>query len=457
MMPPDPRKIEEWLSGMLDGVLSEQEQRELELAMQNDPSIAERLEELASMRRSLLGGRPVGRLGADFSKRVVSAARERASAMDGPPAWVLPDAPNAVSPRPQEQPSEPEWREDEEDGLSTARPFPVSVEMAKPMVRGLMGSGQEQRSGSIRERSIRLWLPALAVVAGLCALYLLLPRNAPITNNGTSSVAENRSSEPKNSSEENSSPTAISPSNENVAQGQTTTNQKVAEPEVPEPKPDPSVSKSPDGLLAKDDKSTVPMRVESDKESNPAAANVKATDKFSMVLVADITVDPEATQNGMLDQLLEKYEIISSTDVDLEKTDVEALVRSQILKKPAGDLSEDLDQVTVYIVKSRLTRLDSLIQDIQKQDADFPFVRLDATVDPAVVKLMDHLSAVSDVNELSRRLTFKNVETGESSNSIGQPRISGKANRNPGMPQGVRKGPSSQEQGYLLLLVRYAK
>jgi hypothetical protein len=70
---------------------------------------------------------------------------------------------------------------------------------------------------------------------------------------------------------------------------------------------------------------------------------------------------------------------------------------------------------------------------------------------------MDHLSAVSDVNELSRRLTFKNVETGESSNSIGQPRISGKANRNPGMPQGVRKGPTSQDQGYLLLLVRYAK
>ena len=63
MMPPDPRQIEEWLSGLLDGVLSEQEQRDLDLAMRNDPSIAQRLEELTNLRRALLQGRPVGRLG----------------------------------------------------------------------------------------------------------------------------------------------------------------------------------------------------------------------------------------------------------------------------------------------------------------------------------------------------------------------------------------------------------
>jgi hypothetical protein len=63
MMPPDPHQIEEWLSGMLDGALTEQEQRQLDLAMQNDPSIAELLEQMAELRRSLLRGRNVGRLG----------------------------------------------------------------------------------------------------------------------------------------------------------------------------------------------------------------------------------------------------------------------------------------------------------------------------------------------------------------------------------------------------------
>ena len=60
MMPPDPQQLEELLSGMLDGVLSEDEQRQLESAMQSDPSIAVRLEELAELRRSLLRGRSVG-------------------------------------------------------------------------------------------------------------------------------------------------------------------------------------------------------------------------------------------------------------------------------------------------------------------------------------------------------------------------------------------------------------
>ncbi|MFM8400349.1 MAG: anti-sigma factor family protein, partial [Pirellula sp.] len=122
MMPPDPRQIEEWLSGLLDGELSEQEQRDLDSAMRNDPSIAERLEEMTNLRRALLQGRSVGRLGSDFSTKIVQAARNRASEMDAPPAWVLPDAPNAVAPRTQDT----LWQEDE---LPSERSAPLSVEL----------------------------------------------------------------------------------------------------------------------------------------------------------------------------------------------------------------------------------------------------------------------------------------------------------------------------------------
>ncbi len=113
MIPPDPHQIEEWLSGMLDGALTEQEQRQLDLAMQNDPSIAESLEQMAELRRSLLRGRSVGRLGPDFSKRVVQAAQRQAAQLDAPPAWVLPGASNAREPEGQEpsEDSEPLWSE----------------------------------------------------------------------------------------------------------------------------------------------------------------------------------------------------------------------------------------------------------------------------------------------------------------------------------------------------------
>lgn len=66
MMPPEPEKLEELLSGMLDGVLSEDEQRQLDAAIKSDPAIAERLEALTNMRRSLLRGRSVGGLALTF-------------------------------------------------------------------------------------------------------------------------------------------------------------------------------------------------------------------------------------------------------------------------------------------------------------------------------------------------------------------------------------------------------
>ncbi|MEI6526860.1 MAG: hypothetical protein WCP62_12585 [Planctomycetota bacterium] len=205
MMPPDPRQIEEWLSGMLDGALSEEEQQQLDIAMQNDPSIAERLEELASLRRSLLRGRSVGRLGAAFPERVVQAARERASQMDAPPAWVLPDAPNAVAPQGQE----PLWSEgyseiDRPVAESVDIPHGASVRGQKAMVRGIMGPGQEHVSVSVRERLVRVWLPSIALVAALCALFVALPRSGPVNPRPTPGLAENPSENLTNSPDDGS-------------------------------------------------------------------------------------------------------------------------------------------------------------------------------------------------------------------------------------------------------------
>jgi hypothetical protein len=456
MMPPDPRQIEEWLSGMLDGVLSEEEQQQLDIAMQNDPSIAERLEELASLRRSLLRGRSVGRLGTAFPKRVVQAARERASQMDAPPAWILPDAPNAVAPQGQE----PLWSEgyseiDRPVAQSVDIPHGASVRGQKAMVRGIMGPGQEHVSVSVRERLVRVWLPSIAVVAALCALFVALPRSGPVNPNPTPDVAENPSEDPTNNPGDgfpNGAPNSAIVGDVNDPASDSKPNKSPTEPILP--------NSGSNGSIA-----TVP-------ESNPAMqpkilpAGQVPQNGSVFVLVANISVDPVAQQDDMLSDLLNKYEIISSTDATLERTDVDKLVSSQILKPIANDPDLKGDELTVYVVKASFERLDAFLQDVQQQYKDFPSYKLSMTADPAVPVLLNQLAGLSDSAQQAKRVVFKDPQTGESSPTIGQPKDdTPKVDSNEELKMRMNatlriangKVPGKPQEGFLLLLVRPAK
>lgn len=465
-MPPDPRQIEEWLSGLLDGALSEHEQRDLDLAMQNDPSIAQRLEEMTKLRSSLLRGRSVGRLGTDFSKRVVQAARDRASEMDAPPAWILPDAPNAVGPQDQE----PQWNE----GYSEVdRPFPESIELLKPtssksgqvrthqkvMIQGLMGVDQEA-TASLGDRVLKLWVPSIAIVLALCALFFLLPRsNDSASQNGTTSVADGVGlpSDP-NGSQTQMDPGTLADSTSKDPAPNDNTSVKQPESANQDTANDGLIARTPQEGPAMDPKSTPNPSIPSG--SNPLEGKI-VEGKMLMALVANITVDPVAAENGMLTQLLNKYEIISSSDAVLETAEVDTLVSSQILKSASNGTATENDKLSVYVVKASLLRLDSFLQDVEKQYADFPGYRLNASVDPTVLKLMDHLVGITDSPQTAKRLVFKDPQTGESSSTIGQPSDLSKPNpeerRNNKGRKDLSQSLSSQQEGYLILLVRQAK
>jgi hypothetical protein len=471
MMPPDPRQIEEWLSGMLDGALSEEEQQQLDIAMQNDPSIAERLEELAILRRSLLSGRSVGRLGTAFPNRVVQAARERASQMDAPPAWILPDAPNAVAPQGQE----PLWSEgyseiDRPVAQSVDIPHGASVRGQKAMVRGIMGPGQEHVSVSVRERLVRVWLPSIAVVAALCALFVALPRSGPVNPNSTPDVAETPTENPTNNPGDgfpNGAPNSAIVGDVNDPARDSKPNTSTTEPILP--------NNGSNGSIA-----TVP-------ESNPAMqpkilpAGQVPQNGSVFVLVANISVDPVAQQNDMLSDLLNKYEIISTADATLERTDVEKLVASQILKPIAVDPNLKGDDLTVYVVKASFERIDSFLVDVQQQFKDFPSYKLSMTADPAVSELLNQLASVSDSAQQAKRVVFKDPQTGESSPTIDQPKDDTpkddtpkddtpkddtpkeatkeqlEIRKNAKRPIANGKAPGNPQEGFLLLLVRPAK
>ena len=447
MMPPDPHQIEEWLSGMLDGALTEQEQRQLELAMQNDPSIAELLEQMAELRRSLLRGRSVGRLGADFSKRVVQAAQRQAAQLDAPPAWVLPGAPNAREPEGQEplEDSESSWSE---TYSKVQRPVPEALDIhpvgrrQKAIVRGLMGSHEEpqQESETIRGRLVRVWLPSLAVVAALCVLFLALPRSGPTDPSQPDSVV---------------SVMPLDVPNEPTHQENFVPDRSLAG--SPETEPSkmqlPATEPLGNGLNAGSKSPSV--------VSVPVVEQNKSVAGAKYILIAEIEVDPLAEQDGMLSQLLEKYEIVFSADVPLSKIDFDTLVASKVIKNPVVDPALKVDGSTVcYLVKSNPKRLDSFLTDVEKQYLDFPSYRLNLSADPNVYELMDHLDGVTDSSNLAKRLFYQESSDAEAFGSFEL--------ENPGVPSDIESRKafkprkpadalSMQEDTYLILLVRTPK
>ena len=447
MMPPDPHQIEEWLSGMLDGALTEQEQRQLELAMQNDPSIAELLEQMAELRRSLLRGRSVGRLGADFSKRVVQAAQRQAAQLDAPPAWVLPGAPNAREPLGQEplEDSESSWSE---TYSKVQRPVPEALDIhpvgrrQKAIVRGLMGSHEEpqQEPETIRGRLVRVWLPSLAVVAALCVLFLALPRSGPTDPSQPDSLVSVMPLEVPNE------PTH----QENFVPDRSLAGSPETEPSKMQlPATEPlgnglnAGSKSPSVV-------SVPV-----VEQNKSVAGAK------YILIAEIEVDPLAEQDGMLSQLLEKYEIVFSADVPLSKIDFDTLVASKVIKNPVVDPALKVDGSTVcYLVKSNPKRLDSFLLDVEKQYLDFPSYRLNLSADPNVYELMDHLDGVTDSSNLAKRLFYQESSDAQALGSFelenrGVP--SDIESRKASKPRNLASALIMQENTYLILLVRTSK
>jgi len=447
MMPPDPHQIEEWLSGMLDGALTEQEQRQLELAMQNDPSIAELLEQMAELRRSLLRGRSVGRLGADFSKRVVQAAQRQAAQLDSPPAWVLPGAPNAREPAGQEPLEDLEslWSE---TYSKVQRPVPEALDIhpvgrrQKAIVRGLMGSHEEpQRDpGTIRGRLVRVWLPSLAVVAALCVLFLALPRSGPTDPSQPDSVV---------------SVMPLDVPNEPTHQEDFVPDRSLAG--SPETEPSkmqlPATEPLGNGLNAgSKSPSVVSVPV---VEQNNSVAGAK------YILIAEIEVDPIAEQDGMLSQLLEKYEIVFSADAPLSKIDFDTLVASKVIKNPVVDPALKVDGSTVcYLVKSNPKRLDSFLTDVEKQYLDFPSYRLNLSADPNVYELMDHLGGVTDSSNVAKRLFYQESSDAQALGSFelenrGVP--SDIESRKAAKPRNRVNALITQEDTYLILLVRTPK
>jgi len=478
MMPPDPQQLEELLSGMLDGVLSEDEQRQLESAMQNDPSIALRLEELAELRRSLLRGRSVGRLGPDFSKRILQAAQERAESLESPPAWILPNHPNAVPAGSESSPSidfntdfDLEFEAQESASRSTFK----RTRNARPVVAQTMISNYESSSATLRDRVLRFWGPSLLAVVAFGALFFSLPKLAPVDPSASPIAVSGNpvESDPDPIQSDPSSVKPIGPSTSNVASAPTKTLPQTPAIEVPK-----------EGGLAAEEKmlnnntssvatSPAPNQNGSGNPSAFTNAEPKETEakkeKKLFTLVAEVHVDPQADESEMLNQLLEKYELIVASDLNLDRSQVDKLVKSQIIGNPGA--TGDTSDATLYFLKAKDKQIDGFLVTVQSQYKDFPYYQLNLTTDKSVKALIEQLALVSNSTtgaSSAHKLIFRDDQSNQKISEF-QSTLGGS-----GMDLGLRKASKDQPaknnangnvngnvigQGsysYLILLVRKA-
>lgn len=466
--------LQELLNGLLDGVLSDEEQRTLDLAMRADPSLETKLAEMQSMRRSMLRGRSVGRLGPDFAKRVVAAAKNRAEAMGhDAPQWLHPSSRNpsgeAAVVRVNSRQSRLDERSESEGATETGT-----------------------LSSSLSRRAWRVWFPMLAAAtAASLVLYFAGPFSPqPLVQPlvGERIATQAPTSEEERSGVETEEQDANRMAVDLLANGarskessgnQTTTGTQASmvessvgidEADIKPPERKESDHQEKDLRIANAGKMESKGNSDSNVVSNLMAGN-KTSDPVQDILdangvtnpiytlVVEVAIDPVAEQNDSLRALLEEHEIVYADDLNMSQEQLDSLVSSQMIGKMSGiDSEKRSDDVQVMFVRAKAKRIDSFLMEVAAQYRDFPKFRMDLSFDPAVLQLMKQLNSISSGDDGARRLTFR----GSSDSGLVSlfPSSSGKGEfldvemrKRLVESKGVKKS-SREETSYLILLVR---
>ncbi|MFN9434300.1 MAG: hypothetical protein ACK6DC_05090 [Planctomycetota bacterium] len=457
-MSTNPEQLNDLLNGLLDGILTDEEQRSLDLAMKADPSLEARLTEMQALRRSLLRGRSVGRLGSDFSKHVVDSARKRAEAMgDEAPEWLV------RSTRP-----------------TADRSAKQSVEPRGSRVNASMSSDLPTKTPTVSQRAWKVWIPMLAMasIASL-VLYLAGPLSSPIpeqrlvdrTGLGPADGSARNERDAGNAATELLADGDVSPqpsdlpmpSSESELVPESEPESQVA---ATSPIPDASSETIPSATnlpsLPMTDRSVVSNGTVSEKSTNPIQEMLDAKGIKNPVytLVADVSVDPIAGENDAMRRLLEEHEILYTEDLNISAEQLDSLVATQLVGMMAGvDVPHPSGDVQVFFVRAKARRIDSFLRAVASQYRDFPQYRLDMSVDPAVLQLSTQLGSVVSNDDGARRLTFRSkddlglVSSFPAGIRKGEPLAIAKREQLGNQPKPPKLS-SRDETSYLILLVR---
>lgn len=393
---PNPN-LDELLSGMLDGTLSDQELRLLERAMADDPSLELKFEEMSTARNALLRGRSRGRLGPDFARSVVAQARQQALVMG-------PDA--------------PEWLVPQEFERPNVRKNPAAAPAPRPM----------DNIPAVK----RFWVySCVGLAAGLALLFVLIrePQNQglalldpkPSITSAESELAviekaeeilaaspgatENAyfgtdSGNVPGSLQDVSPQSTLAAANtqSTLATANTQSTVATASPEVDK---SPTQKKQADQIASSSTPSKMeavqPTTVASSEPTTVASAEPKKTkpkktkvDSYLTTAIY-ITIDDVAMKNRALEIILEEYGIVYSTDHVLNDDELSRLAESGLVSKIEEQSQGNLQ---VLFLKSTVENIGLAMETINRQDKDFPQLLMSMTTDPSASKLAKQLSQI---------------------------------------------------------------
>ena len=420
-----PTNIDELLSGMLDGALSEGEARELTRAMIADPTLQNRLDELSHSRTALLKGRSRGRLGSGFSGKVTELARSRAMEMGK-------DAPEWLRSKPNE---------------------PVrSSEFAPDVARANVARANVARPNVARKLELRPWLYACALTTA--AIFVLVFASVPKTEPDKLGVLEPYRPEQDLIPWKGLLPDTTPPSLEKD-------NDKSFAQRDPPKDSSPTNPTFPDGEFWAD----------SNPDPKPPNLNPGQVDpsspskKFFFTMVLDITVDKVALENRALESIFEKYGIVCANDLVIDADQLKALEDSKLVDSTNGATSElddsangvKSEKIGVMFLGATGEKLRLAMTDIFDQDKDFPDFSLDMSFEKSAELLVKQLSGIKIDDEASgvvqQLLPPDSKDTARSFST--SPRKAG-AKRLVKLPSPSLLS-DSLEKSYLLLLIRSAK
>lgn len=385
------KNFDEMLSGMLDGMLTEAESVELDREMAKNPSLTGQLNELANLKRSLSVGRDCCSLGPDFARSVTRAAQKRASEMaESAPAWLV-----------------------------SSNHFQKTL---SPKSRDL-------------PRSRRLFYAVvLTLAASLLCVFLSVPKLDPqaLVPQGIVAIPESDPTQEKMATYEK-----VELNAKDLLDGKVESDLLVIsddkpadnKPIVPAIKPLESVVSNPltqpDAPVVKD---IVSQLAESDRKTEDRTkvdaipkqkTNSEWLKNFTFTLVLDVSIDPQAVENRVLERILEKYDIVFTDDLAVNDEQLKLLEESQLVGNvdnikrvleysniKDAKIRDAIDLVTaekianaeekmgVMFLRSTAKKLSLAMTDVINRVEDFPEFTLNMSDDKSAKILVTQLSSI---------------------------------------------------------------
>ncbi len=423
--------VDELLSGMLDGVLSDDEVRQLEVAMSADPSVGRKLDELSRLRTGLLSGRNRSRLGPDFANKVLKLSQARAIEMGSEcPAWLKSGQDKSArshlkNPRVAGHTSTPRWVYGVV--LTSAAVFCI--------VYASLPGRDEQRN--FAEFSWQEDEAAKEAIEHIDNSRSLLSETQPDRDSHETAVPEVSA--------------AKSSIFDSTAQSEAS---NATVPSIKQATSNFEINSLPENSSVAENSGS-----QADPDQNTAKLALDFSTQKWFTLVIDISIDKVAIENLALVSILKGHGVVYAEDLNINAEQLAALEDSQFIGRANAANAVESEKMGVMFIRAPLDKLGLAIDEIGDRYKDFPEFEMDLAYDSSVGLLIKQLSGIKVAE--GKNGVVLNLSPPQSSKSSLPFTASV---RKPGMfsRETLKKGtskifPESQEMGYVLLRFRAAR